>query len=157
MESSVDTYDSADYYSCIDSEEYSHESPEEALEYFLDGQLDPGCDTEAVIRACGPVKVTGFKREAVEPDWTSRLSERLVDQVNEAWSDEYGNPDGPGLPHDAEAFLATRFKEALDLIIAEQTVWACDECGARTYSVEEIIELMKEHRPDWFEGPHESR
>ena len=150
-------YDNADFYDCRDSEEYTHESPEEALEELIDIYLSPKCDVEAEIRKLGPIKVSGYTRVTLAETWAVGMSESLAEQVAENFSEEHGDPNGDddGLSKEVLAKAAQDFEPVVRELIAHATVWFCDDCGERTYSVEEILAMMREHRPGWFESEEE--
>ena len=80
-------YDSATYYECGESETLTHESPEEALEAFVESWQEPGLDTMRLI-----------------------------------------------------------------LFYSFGRVWSCSKVGERTYSGEELEEMMREYNPDWFKA-----
>jgi len=148
----TETYETADYYDCCDDEEYTHQTPEEAIEGYLDGFLHPKEEpTGTIVKLC-PITVTAYAREAVMPDWITRLAEDLVERADEEWICEYGNPDSEGLDPEAKEYLKEEFKRALNVVIAQCTVWSCFKCGSKEYTEEEVLKMMKEHNPHWFDG-----
>lgn len=150
------TYENATYYDCFDSEDYTHETPDEAIEYLLDAEMTPNCDAEKVIRDQGSIEVKAYNRDKVTPGWIDRLACRLAELAEEEWSDEYGSPDGDGFKEGAIGHLVERFSDTLTEVIPQQQVWRCSECDSYTYSVEEVLALMRDHRPDWFEEPEDA-
>lgn len=156
-EKKTDPYDHADYYECSGrTEQLSWESPELAIERFLDDDMQPGCDVEAVIRRNSPLTCTAYARKEVPRNMASSWARALVDQLNDYWTDqEFGDPDG-----EPDVLGGTELVEALTPIIQaaidRTTVWACDAVGERTYEAEELIAMMREESPHWFEEKTEA-
>lgn len=148
----TDPWDNADYYECSDYfEELSHESAEEAIESYLDGCMDPGCNVEAVIRANSPISCIAFTRKTVAPEHAKHWARSLADLLNELWiEEELGNPDeeadGPGTSKFVEELMPI-----LDRAIARTHVWACEKVGKREFDADEVLAMMREHCSHWFE------
>jgi hypothetical protein len=149
-------FDTATYYDCVDSEEYSHETPEDAVEAYLDGFMTPNCDAEKTIRetlagvGSEHLTVKAYNRSEVPPKWVDAVACQLVACANDAWREEYGDPDGDGFDAQATKYLGEEFARALQWVIAQEQVWACSKCGERRYTVEEVLALMRTHNPGWF-------
>lgn len=148
----TDPFDTADYYECSENiESLSHDSPEEALETYLDGYMEPDCDAEAVIRKNCPVTCTAFTRTSVPPGQARKWAEAFADLLNEWWpEEEYGDPDA-----DADGPGDKRFIEdvtpVIQAAIDRTHVWQCQKVGTRTYSADEVLTMMRAEVPDWFE------
>jgi len=144
------TFQQATYFTCDDDcEQLSCDTVEDAIEEHLDGWQCCGADTVALIRERGPVEVFGHSQKIIDEfdmnSWTLRLGEQLGEWVD----DEFGDPEGD---HnlDTEEFE----RELLPLVrkcIAKHTVWQCESAGSRIYTVDEVMAMMKQHRPEWFE------
>lgn len=146
----ADAYDTATYYDCCDSEEYSAESPAAALADYYDGWADPTADIAAVLRGRPPLTVTAYVRAAVPARWAQRMAERLAEDVAEDYCEEYGPPDG--LEEVQVELLGLALQPALEDWLKEMPVWSCEKVGQRTYSAEEVERLLREERPEWFEA-----
>lgn len=144
------TYDTADVYDASDSEEYSHTTPEDAIADVVRSHYDDGDESiEEVIGNLCPLTVAGLERDTINPTWTRRVAERLTSNVADEWCDEYGNPDG--MDGSDLVTIEHDIKAALDAFVRDTPVWACSACGKRTYSFEEVIAMMKEYAPEWFD------
>lgn len=151
-EKTQDPFDDCDYYDASENpEQLTNGSPEEAIEDVLDGEFYPACDAEAEIRKYGEIEVVGYVRKAVDPKTAKLWAERFADLMNEWWpEEEYGNPeddaDGPGNAQFIEEVLPV-IQAALD----RTEVWQCESVAKRTYSVDDVLAMMREENPDWFE------
>jgi len=147
-------FDTATYYDCVDSEEYSHETPEDAIEAYLDGFMTPNCDAEKTIRetlaGSEHLTVKAYNRDEAQPKWADAVARQLVERANDAWTEEYGDPDGDGFGAQATRYLGEEFAKALRWVIAREQVWACTKCDERRYTVDEVLALMRTHSPGWF-------
>jgi len=141
----------ADFYDTRHVEELSHDSIEDAVEELIDVNCERDCDVSKVIRDCGPLAVTAYRRGEVEAKWIVREVGILGDLLAEHWAEEYGgNPDGDDPEAAPEA--ATAILAAVRAFVAAQKVYPCHAVGEYTYSVEEIETMMREYRADWFEA-----
>lgn len=150
----VDPFESASFYSCKeDNETLSYESPEEAIMYYAESFLTPGCDTEKVIRTeVGGVDCYAYSRKRVLDTWARGMAERMLEDLTETFVDDYSGPDGED-NIDEENFedLFERLASVAADFVAQQTVWQCEQVAERTYSVEEVIAMMRQECPEWFE------
>lgn len=122
------------YWSVRDVEQLSCESPEEALEEWLD-DID---EDEATLAARCPVTVTGYARRVV--DGAEYYVERMVERLAEDLCEEYGDPDGDNvLSADAEGQLRADITAALQKAFASAVPWQCEPLETRTYSADEVI------------------
>lgn len=148
-------YDAAEFYTCRAPDLLSLTSPEEAIEEKLDGWIDDG-DTEAAIRkycAEHPVTVTGYSPRAIPDSVVKKLAEDTLERIDEYLGEDFGDPDGGGMfsktaAEECMAVLLPAVRAACD----RAKVWACEEVGTRTYSPDEVVTMMREHCPEWFES-----
>ncbi len=139
------------FYECSDPEVLNHETPEEALEAYLDADLNPQM-TVAEVVACireRPITVTAYNPMEIGDKQIEIWADRLLESLGEHFSEEHGNPDdGPcdAFPDDAEQVM----REAVRTIVRRAHVWGCESVGEVTLSPDEIEAVMREHRPDWF-------
>jgi len=148
-------FDNADFYDCQDSEDLTCTTPEEALEEYIDGWTEVGDSLEAVIRKYSPIIVVGYRRKTISDGEMRREIRWSVDEFVQRLTNEYGDPDGgPDSSISTEAIevlIDTIFPTIRETIDEHFLVWACESVGKREYNADEVIALMREHRPDWFE------
>jgi len=149
----TDDFDTADFYDCRDSETLTCESVTETIEGWLDGFLAPGCDTSAIIREGGPIEVTAFRRTVIPDPEIKHAAEDAAERAEEILAEEYADPDGDGsiFPKEARAVLEESIAAALRVAMKTADIWACQKCGKRTYSVEEVEKMMRDENPDWWD------
>ena len=147
----MNAFDNAKFYDCRDPETLTYESPEEAVERFLDYWLNPGCDVEAVIREkCTPLTVDAYNPKEISDDQREAWVLGIEAYLEEQFGEEFGDPDGaPYLDHAKDHRLALR--AWVYEVIAGEHVWACEKVAERTYTADEVVAMMREERPDWFE------
>jgi hypothetical protein len=139
------------FYTCTEPETLHAESPEDALEEHLDPDLHPKM-TPAQVLACirlRPVTITAYNPMEISDELIDAWAENLLESLGETFSDEHGDPDSgccDAFPSDAEQVM----RDAVRSIIRRSTVWACEAVGKVTLSPDQIEEVMREHRPDWF-------
>jgi len=139
-----DPFDVADYYDCDDTaEELTHSCPEEAIEYQLSNTADAGDTWEQMIESCAPVMVYAWKRTQLDPKWCEREAKWFVERhLPESWVDnEYGDPDGSDDDIFGEGLVA-KIAAVLREHIKPEDVWACERCGEREYSAEQLREMF---------------
>ena len=141
------------YYDAQDSETLSHETIADAIEAHLDLLMEPGCDVSKVIRDHSPVVVRALRRMDVDQGWLVGVARNALEQTAEAFGETFGDPDAGdnGLDQEAEDAALPAMIEAVRAFVKHGDVWACEEVGSYTYTVEEVEALMREHRPDWFD------
>ena len=137
-----------DPYDTADSENLTHDTPVGAIEEFLDDFMSPGCDVAAIIAEHSPIEVTGSAREVVTPGNISGLADSLVADVDTWWTDNFGDPDGDGL-NDQQ--LERDIASAIEAAVKRATVWRCGSVGTREYSEDDVVAMMREQNPGWFE------
>jgi hypothetical protein len=142
------SFDDCDFYTALDAEHLTHESPGEAIEDLLATAGNVGETTRAFVeRDGGEVVVDGYKRAEVTDEWLKGLSTHLAERVAEDFSDDLGDPDGDGdgLTKDVIAKLTTAIADAIGPIVrAEGVVWRCSKVASRTYTADEVVSLIGE-------------
>lgn len=146
----------ADYWDCSDSvEQLQYDDPISALEYHLDGWLSPGCDVETILRGLDDVEVYPWHRKTIPEGEAEGLADRLLEHLQEILEEDedYADPDGD---HDifSSATLGKHqpaFVVAVKSLIADASVWQCEPGKPVTLSPDEVLEIMRVERPDWFE------
>lgn len=148
-----DAYESARYYDCRDAECYTHESPEEAIAELLDDNYEKGKSILDTIAECSPITVEGYVHETLDPLFGSNAIDRMLEEIDESWHEDYGDPDGDHPPWNAKKQLEVRTKleMVLDECLEEAHIWQCKSAGKREYTEEGVLALMKEHNPEWFD------
>jgi ASC-1-like (ASCH) protein len=142
-----------DFYDCSDGEQLQYTEPEEAVEYWLEGWLEPNCDVSAVIREQAPIELTVFKRNELEPGWVESQAERALDQVEQCFDDEYGNPNGtdPGTWTESRKKCFQAVVEAFKSFVTDHQIWRCDPIAKVMLDAEQIEEMMRAYNPDWWD------
>lgn len=144
------SYDDAEYYDCRDSEEYTCDSPGEAIAEWLECFIEPGCDVVKLIAARAPIKVSAYKRDTLPENWYASQASSAVESVLESFHDEFGNPNDDDFPASRIKNAEEQTEAVLRMLLQDAVVWSCEKCGERTYSVAEVEALMRDWRPDWF-------
>ena len=138
-----------DYYDCSEPESLSHETVADAIESFLDGYASLDCDMVALIVEHAPIEVEGYVREVVSETWKEWTVTCLLERLDERYSEGYGNPEDTEFDTDRDRIT---LREWLDATLARHPVWACEVVWKREYGAAEVETMMREHRPEWFEG-----
>lgn len=145
-----------DYYDCDeDREQLSHEDPIEALEGHVDTYLRPQMSAEALrdaILEIGDVTVHAFSRLVVPEREIELAADDIIERLEERWADEYGDPDGDH-KLDVSKEQRAQFEAAVRVAYGAAEVWRCEETSAITLEPDEVLEIMRAERPDWFEAP----
>lgn len=152
---SSDAFDNAALYDCRDgAEQLNHESVEEAIEAEVERHCSLDCDVAKVIASMGELTVTAYVREEVTPIWIHDQCDRMVESLAEAFSEDFGDMDGDGedMSNEACAALASAIEPIVRAALSKVHVWRCRDVGTRTYDDDEVLAMMREHRPDWFES-----
>lgn len=148
----------ADYWECSeDADRLTHEHPVCALEYHFDEltcRLKPGSAEEQIRAAC-PIQIWPWHRKSVPPVEAEGLAEHAMASVAEMLDEDedYGDLDGT---HEifGNATLAKHlpaFTAAVEALLADADVWACERGNPVTLTANEVIQLLREHCPEWFE------
>lgn len=137
------------FYDCRDSEQLSHESPEDAILEYIDTLAEPSKPVEDTIRELGSITVTAYRRVKVGDDWIEMQARRLAERLGEEFSERFGDPDGD----DCDEQIAESWRDfvpAVRAAIGKARVWSCEPCGKHVYSVNEVLELARRMCPEWF-------
>lgn len=142
-------FDKCDYYDCDhNAETLQHEHVEDAIIDFVD-QLT--CSREdrlvAEIESRGPVTVHGWTRLEVPDESIACWAEAAAETVRECWDEEYGNPNDSS---DLQLDLA-ELTELVRTAVRQSRVWACERTADREFSPDDVIAVIREHRPKWIE------
>jgi hypothetical protein len=146
-------------FDCIgDPDELQHEDVESVIEEMVDASSERDSAILDVIRGICPVTVDAYSPAVDAAGWVKRTTEVLVDRVGDEWS-EYGDPNVGGYAGgiDAGSSLENRIKEALEDFIEEAHVWSCHKVGERVYSYDEVVAMMREYSPEWFDDDGRTR
>lgn len=148
----------AAYWDCDESaEQLSHDHPAGALESHLDGWVmhHDSRGMEAQLREIGPIQIWPWHRKTIAEGEAKGLAERAMDHIDEMLDEDEDccDPDGD---HDifSKAIMAKHlpaFVAATRALIADADVWACEQGAAITLTPDDVIALMREHCPEWFE------
>lgn len=146
----------ADYYDCRDVEELSFESPDEALEYYVDSWCDPQTPIVESIRQLGSVTMTAYERMSVD----HRLVYRAVDHVLQFLDDEtadLSNPDSDDGIFTPDQQKVDALTAAIGAIVKDAHVWGCQSVGSIELSPQQIEAWARKECPYWFESEKEAR
>jgi hypothetical protein len=146
-------FDIADYYDCRESEELTSETLQEALEDFIDGNLSPPSNVTEEIRKLCPIEVVAYSRKEITEHFVRNVAEECYARLAELFHEEYGEPESDygGFDKESGEEIMRDFLPAVRKAAARGTVWQCDKVGKREYDFEEVLRLMREHCPEWFE------
>ncbi len=141
------------FWDCRDAENLTHSSPEEAIEEYLDYLYEKDVSLLDQIKKICPLKVTGYAREEITPEFISGMAHRFAEKFTEEIEEEYGDPEGdhPMLSPEDEKSLPVAFQLAFSQILAKATVWRCKVVETKTFTAEEVETMMRESNPSWFE------
>lgn len=138
-----------DFYDCdSDAETLTHESPEEALDYWVDSWSSLNCDTSAVIREHCPVTVYVSVRGEVDSGFVSKMVTRTLDLVNESFAEDYGDPDDSQDDLESSPDIETKLRDVLSEYVATGNVWRCDPVGSVTLNAEQVEAILREYAPE---------
>lgn len=142
------TLPDGEYYDCRDNERLTHDSHADAVLEVVEFHHDPSRPMEAVIRDMGDVCVKSYARRKVSDAWFKRTAADLVEQAEEAFDEEYGDPDG-----DSRCDIAAK-KGAIEAVLrvafADVTVWQCRVIGEVQLDVDDVLALVRDHAPEWL-------
>ena len=135
----LETLPQADYYDCMDSEEFNCDDPVMAIE-------------ESALEVCVAVTVVAYRSANVTDQWITLTASWLIEHAAEQFDDEYGAPDGGQTFADEEVKRAEpAFETALRSLLGEHKAWHCDKVGQVALAVEHVAALMRDANPDWYE------
>lgn len=140
-------YDGADFYDCDDgAERLSHSAEDDAISDFLDALDDPELDDLESLT------VYAFGREAPPgPDWAKGIASHFVDDVEDAYAEQYGDPDGDSthahhLTTEERAELVRAVSLAVSVALAKKVPWSCEERAQRVFEGERLAKVIAEFR-----------
>lgn len=149
------TIDDVVFWDCSDPEQLTHDNIEDAVEYFVDNFLSPGCDTEKVLREdLGGLTVKGYTRAEVTDKFldgmADHLAERFHEQIHE---DEWGDPNGTheNITPEGMRLLEEKLRVVLREIRPYIQPWACEVTTEVKMDADELVAFCRELRPQWFE------
>ena len=149
----ADNFENADFYDWQDKETFTFTEPQEAIEDQIDMLTVRAVGAEAEIRRLGDITIHAYRRMVVPTGprgWSESIASHLVDAVQDYWTDdEYSNPD-EGLDDEVTKELQQGFTALLDKMLTKQEVWSCEKVAERTYTVDEVLAMMREDHPSWF-------
>ena len=126
----------AEYWSCSkDNERLTHESIDEAVEWFLSALRPAGMPPKVIVY--------GFARlEIMAATHRGDPLEGFLERLDE----EHADPDG------GCTFPTERMKEAervfIEAVLAEYVPWGCEQV---TEVEIDAMAWVREHRPDWLD------
>lgn len=149
------TIPEADFYDCRDSDRYTHHTPAEAVEEYLEMFMTLECDTSVMLTEHAPVTITAYRRNTIPMRWLEQQAGNLLEQLAEAYAEaeEWPDPDGSdnGLGKAAELDAQPAMLAAVQKFMAHAKVWSCSKIGEVILNADEVEAMMREHRPDWWE------
>lgn len=147
----ADRFDAAEYFDCRESEEYSHSTPDEALEEYFECFYEKGVPILDLIDKHAPIEMLAFDREKVTKGWIDSLADELLERAREQFAEDYGDHDGDFTKStDQDDEIRGDLCAAINRVVASASVWRCEEVAKRTYSAEMIEAVLREHCPEWF-------
>ena len=147
-------FDTAKWYS-VDQEDgkLEHESAEAALQEYLEvvaqeeGPDEPRDNTlREAIDIANPVEVQAWNPKPIDDKFIQSQVEGSYRDFEEAFSEEYGNPDSdaPTFKQDVAETLKAELAAAFEKVLAATRVWQCEVVGSREYTEEELLEMFKD-------------
>lgn len=139
----------AKFWTALDTEHLTLESPEEAVVEAFDYFYEKGVPILDMIKKHTPLEVRGF--DSMIPCVFD--AEYAAENFRESLYDEYGNPDGgpEDMLSDADyKKLIDSIQAAFDEATAKADIWACEKVETVVYSAEEVEAVLREEQPDWF-------
>lgn len=138
------------FWSCMEPERLTLESPEEAIVEMIEGRDRPLADTLAEL--C-PLPVKGYAPDTLDVKWVASLAERAVEMFDETIQDNYGDPDGDSLIEKNKPALTAAIEAAFRAAVADVTPWSCGTVEVRTYDAAEVEAIMRAECPELFDEP----
>jgi len=119
--------------------------------------LGDGGDFEARLRCVAPLAVYGHARTEITDEQLIGEAELLIESLVERAEEEWGDPNGGHDVIDAAAQLRLVgcFVAALRFERASITPWHCEQVRVVTLSAEELVNVVRARRPDWFDPVRE--
>lgn len=135
------------FWSCMEPERLTLESPEEAIVEMVEGRDLPLAETLAGL--C-PLTVKGYAPDTMDVKWVASLAERAVEMFDETVQDNYGDPDGDSLIEKNKPALTAAIEAAFRAAVADVTPWSCSTVEIRTYEAAEVESIMRAECPELF-------
>lgn len=118
-----------------DAEILNHNTRDEAIEHFLDGQ--------GFLQTSGTIQVNGFAR--MIPEQGAWAEDAVIDALLEGPWEELVDPEnGPERTRE----MAEAAKVFVAVMVKEFHVWACEIVTTEDV---DVAAWIKENRPDWLE------
>lgn len=145
----ITPFDTAKFYDSDDCEELRHTEVEEAIEDALDSAWDKGKTPDQVLEEITPLTITAFNPKEVDPEIAGNRAQAVLDDFDESMWHDYGDQIGHNKlwTESALTSIKTKLEAGFKLALELMSVWQCEAVGSRTYTAEEIREIV----PGWFE------
>lgn len=140
------TLPEADFYEWRDDcERLDYTDPVEALTYCVDGWTD-----EAFAEG-GSVTLYAYRSIDVTENFIANQIDRAMENVEEAFGEEYGDPEDQFLAGpEATARAKPLFEVAIRSLLKDEKAWRCDKIGKVTLDAAQVEALMREANPEWY-------
>jgi hypothetical protein len=138
-----DPFDTAKFFDCNESEELSHEEPEEAIL-----ELTEYCKLEEIAEEFSEgLTVDAYAPKPLTDADISRHADHLAEITMEWWHDcdSFGSPDGDYAAGELD-LVRSELHKALTKALPQFHIWACEQVAKRHYTPEEIYEITKKDR-----------
>lgn len=129
------------FWSLMDPERLTLESPEEAIEEWLESRYCPA--TEAEIAAKCPLFAIGYSRMVIGD--AEGYAEDAVERLCESLDEEYGDPDGDHdiLSREVKKKLTEEITAAIKRAFEHAESWRCEPTERRRFDADEVIALKR--------------
>lgn len=134
------------YWDCDEQREsLVHDDLWDAVEYYVDGYLSPGCDVAAVVRENWPdgLTVYAWERKEVTPTWLHVTADNLAERFSREFDEEFGGGDDPAIDEKLEAEIAAGIGTVLDTVRERLVPWQCERVAETTLTVDEVLEVLR--------------
>lgn len=129
--STLQAFDSADYYDCRNVERFEYETLDECIEAYIDDLGGPADDVVKLIHDVGSVTVSAHSHLVVGEDNAKRAARYLIDKAQEQWDEEYGDPEDSSA--DFSGFIS-RLEELVMEMWKSEKPWMCTKIAEREFS-----------------------
>ncbi len=136
-----------------DSERIVSSSHLDAIEEMLDQSGLPETeDVEAWLKTQTWFwTIAAYKPDTVSRGDITQWAEWHAEHLREAFGEDYGDEDGEDrLSDEAIAELNRRTLELAEWYVSKVTVWRCEQLRTFTFDCEDVLQMVKELRPDWL-------
>jgi|SRR5688572_2586343 len=152
----------ADFWDCNEHTEYlTHEAVDCAVEDYLHSRIRHGGDlsVEAQLRALAPLEVWPWRRHEIGLTQVEGATDELLEKAADYLDDdeEIGDPGGyhECLPEEVRSKYRDRMRSLVADMYAEAEPWGCAPGDPVELSPDQVVELMRQHCPEWFEKDDE--